>query len=77
MPLVHSTSNIGRRTVNSQTENVAIFPSLEPSDYIARDTLGYYRTKITVLPGQVTEIDWRRPKMSKALVDAQNQGLFY
>lgn len=63
MPLAHSTSSIGQRIVNNQLIYVATFPYLEPSDYIACDVLGYYRTKITVLPNQVTEIDWRGPKM--------------
>jgi len=63
MPLAHSTSSIGQRTVNNQLVYVAIFPYLEPSDYIAWDVLGFYSTKITVLPNQVTEIDWRGPKM--------------
>jgi hypothetical protein len=63
MPLAHSTSSIGQRIANNQLVYVAAFPYLEPSDYIACDVLGYYRTKITVLPNQVTEIDWRGPKM--------------
>ena len=63
VPLAHSTSSIGQRIVNNQLMYVAIFPYLEPSDYITCDALGYYRTKITVLPNQVTEIDWRGPKM--------------
>ena len=57
MPLAHSTSSIGQRIVNNHLVYVATFPYLEPSDYIACDVLGYYRTKITVLPNKVTEID--------------------
>lgn len=63
MPLAHSTSSIVQRSVNNQLVYVATFPYLEPSDYIAGDVWGFYRTKITVLPNQVTEIDWRGPKM--------------
>lgn len=63
LPLAHSTANVGRRSVNNQIVCVAIFPYLEPSDYVACDTKGYYKTKITVLPGQVTELEWRKPRM--------------
>ncbi len=58
-PLLHSTSSITRRIVNGKAVYAAIFPYLAPSDYIASEASGKYKTNITVLPNQLTEIDWR------------------
>ncbi len=72
--LAYSTSNIIHRNVNNQMAYAAIFPYLEPSDYVACDTTENYRTKITILPNQVTEIDWRnrKSKMNKMITSSES-----
>jgi hypothetical protein len=58
-PLRHSTTNIVTYAVDNQTVFAAIFPYLEPGDYIACEVSGCCRTKITVLPDQISKIEWR------------------
>lgn len=58
-PLIPSTSNVVQRMVNGRPIFAAVFPRLSPAHYIVHDISSGRKTRITIPPGQVTEIDWR------------------
>jgi len=55
----HLASNVVERKRNSHIVFVGTFPSLDPGNYTAHTSLRQLVAKVTVLPGQITEIDWR------------------
>lgn len=55
----HLASNVVKRKKNGRTIFTSVFPALEPGNYTAYVNSRILVAKVTVLPGQVTEIDWR------------------
>jgi len=52
------TSNVIGHSANGQTVFQAVFPSLEPGNYTLSTGIRYY-ARVTILPGQICEVDWR------------------
>ena len=55
----HVATNVVERKIKNRRFFAGIFPSLEPGNYTVHINARQRVAKVTVLPGQVAEIDWR------------------
>ena len=53
------TANVLEHEEHGHTTFTGVFPLLSPGNYIAYVNPEQLEAKVTILPGQVTEIDWR------------------
>ncbi len=58
-PKVDVASGVIGRKRKGSTVYVAVFSSLEPGNYTVHTDSQEFVTKVSILPGRVTEVDWR------------------
>ena len=70
----HSKANIVERFINGSSLIAAVFPDLTPDYYEVRSPT-FDLVDVTVLPGQVAEIDWRKDRRKEERRQMRQTGL--